>query len=74
MMKEAAKDVGLVPDGRYSLPAFRSITGLSESTMRLARRRGVDLETYTVARRKFARGSDAIDYLDRVAKLGRLAN
>lgn len=73
-MKKAAEAVGLVPEGVYSLPAFRSITGISESTMRLARRRGVDLPTTTVARRKFARGSDAIDYLDRVAKLGRLAS
>ena len=72
-MKQAAEPVGLVPEGVYSLPAFRSITGISESTMRLARRRGVDLSTYTVARRKFAKGADAIEYLDRIAKLGRLA-
>ena len=69
MSKSTTSAVGIVPEGRYTLKAFRDITGISETRMYKAKREGIALKTIDTGRRKHVTGVDAIEYID---KLGRL--
>jgi hypothetical protein len=55
------------PDTLYSLPEFRRASGLGDTTLRLARRRGDELPTIRVGRRKYVRGLDGIEFIERLA-------
>lgn len=53
-------------DQSYPLPLFQRLTGLSTWAMREARKNG--LKVKTVGRRRFVRGADWSEYLDRLEK------
>jgi hypothetical protein len=57
----------IAPERLYSLKGFQAAAGVSATRMREARQAGIHLPTIEVGRRKFVRGSDAIDYLERLA-------
>lgn len=59
----------IAPERLYSLKGFHAAAGVSPTRMREARRLGVVLPMIEVGRRKFIRGSDAIDYIERLASL-----
>ena len=59
----------LAPERLYSLKGFQAAAGVSSTRMREARKAGVTLPTLEVGRRKFVRGSDAIAYLERLARI-----
>jgi len=61
--------VGIVPEGRYPLKTVYDVTGISETRRRLACRDGVELETFSIGRRKFATGVAVIEYLDELGRL-----
>lgn len=64
----------IAPERLYSLRGFQEAAGVSATRMLEARRRGVNLITIDVGRRKFVRGTDAIAYLERLAELETLAS
>lgn len=49
----------------YPLPEFQRLTGLGESAMREARRRGLVITT--IGRRRYVRGADFCDHVGRLA-------
>ncbi len=55
----------------YSLKGFSNASGVSPTRVREARRlHDLQLPTLEVGKRKFIRGSDAIWYIEQLAKLG----
>jgi hypothetical protein len=61
------KPICIDPNCVYSLRGFQGI-GISSTRMREARKAGITLPTIQVGRRKFVRGSDAIEYLERLSQ------
>lgn len=61
----------IAPERLYSLKGFQAAAGVSSTRMREARRVGIVLPTIEVGRRKFVRGSDAIDYIVALATINR---
>lgn len=59
----------IAPERLYSIRGFQEASGVSATRMREARHKGVDIKSITVGRRKFVRGADAIDYVERLAEL-----
>ena len=60
----------LDPGRLYSLRGFQEATGVSSTRMREGRLAGVHPNWIMVGRRKFLRGVDAIDYVERLSELG----
>lgn len=63
----------IAPERLYSIRGFQAAAGVSSTRMRYARHAGIALATIDVGRRKFIRGSDAIDYIERLARFEKLA-
>ena len=61
----SAKFAPVDKDCVYALELFKAITGLKTTAIRQARRAG--LKILIVGRRRFVRGSDFLEYLDRLA-------
>lgn len=61
----------IAPERLYALKSFVIASGISSTRMREARRLGVLLTTIKVGRRIYVRGVDAIDYIERLAKLNK---
>ena len=59
----------IAPERLYPLRAFQEASGIAPTRMREARLRGVLLSVIQVGRRKFVRGSDGIEYIERLAEL-----
>ncbi len=57
------------PERIYPLRAFQEASGIAPTRMREARMQGVHLTTLDVGRRKFVRGCDGIDFIERLAQL-----
>jgi hypothetical protein len=57
----------IAPERLYTLRGFHDASGISETRIREAQRRGIGLPTLSVGRRKFVRGCDAIEYIERLA-------
>jgi hypothetical protein len=57
------------PSRLYTIRGFWAASGISPTRIREAKRRGVELTTIEVGKRKFLRGSDAIEYIERLAAL-----
>lgn len=66
----AARRVSAIcPERLYPLRAFQEASGVGSTRMREGRLAGIHLKTISVGRRKFCRGSDAIEYLLALASL-----
>lgn len=57
------------PARLYSIRGFWAASGVSPTRVREAKRSGIDLPTIEVGRRKFVRGVDAIQFIERLAAL-----
>lgn len=58
------------PLSLYPLGTFHRASGISPTRARAAKREhGIELPTIDVGRRKFVRGSDAIEFIERLAAL-----
>ena len=69
-MAATTKDRSFIdPNRLYSLRGFQESSGISATRMREARHSGVDLHRIKVGRRVFVRGSDGIEYIERLARL-----
>jgi hypothetical protein len=63
-------DPSFIDPGRlYSRRGVITESGLSATRMREARQQGIELPWLTVGKRKFARGSDLISYIESLAAL-----
>lgn len=62
------------PDCLYSLAGFRRSSGISATRMREARKAGIVPRTIEVGRRKFIRGSDAIEFIERLGRQAALVS
>jgi hypothetical protein len=51
----------------YSLARFIRDSGLSYTRIQLAKRDGIELKMVACGRRKFVRGRDGIDFIERLA-------
>ena len=60
----------LAPDRLYSLRGFQEASGISATRMREGRLAGVHPNWILVGRRKFLRGVDAIDFVERLSAVG----
>jgi hypothetical protein len=56
------------PNLLYSLKGFERASGVTATRIHHAKQAGIDLPTLAVGRRKFVRGSDAIEYIEALAK------
>ena len=66
------KSICIDPNCVYSLRGFQAF-GISATRMREARRAGVAPKFLEAGRRKFIRGSDAIEYIERLSRLNETA-
>jgi hypothetical protein len=57
----------IAPERLYTLRGFHEASGISQTRVREAWLRGVELPMLTVGKRKFVRGYDAIAYIERLA-------
>ena len=57
------------PDRVYAKSGFHEASGLSATRLREGRLQGVESHWIKVGRRKFIRGVDAIDLIERLAQL-----
>lgn len=72
MAKGKSHDPSFIDPGRlYTLRGFQVASGISSTRMRSARAQGIACPMLEVGKRKFIRGSDAIDYIIRLAAAGR---
>lgn len=60
----------ICPERLYPLRAFQEASGVGHTRMREGRLAGIHLKTINVGRRKFCRGTDAIEYLLALSTLG----
>jgi hypothetical protein len=60
----------IAPERLYTLRGFQEASGISQTRMREARRRDIELPTLSVGKRKFVRGTDAIAFIERLAANG----
>ncbi len=58
----------IAPERLYTLKGFIAASGVSATRIRESRRAGVVLPMLDVGRRKFIRGSDAIEYIERLSQ------
>jgi hypothetical protein len=69
-MASAASDpTHLDPRCLYAFKGFIRSSGINQTRMREARKKGIDLPRIRVGRRVFVRGADAIAYIERLAQL-----
>jgi hypothetical protein len=69
-MSKHTPEPSFIDAGRlYTLRGFQVASGISSTRMRSARQQGVVCPMLEVGRRKFIRGSDAINYIERLAEL-----
>ncbi len=59
----------IAPERLYALKGFIAASGVSATRRREASQRGIVLLTIEVGRRKFVRGHDAIEYIEKLAQL-----
>jgi hypothetical protein len=59
----------IAPERLYTLQGFKDASGISGTRIREARLKGVEPLYLEVGRRKFIRGQDAIEYIERLAVL-----
>ena len=64
-------DCFIDPGRLYTRKAFLAAAGLGDTTIRQARRAGVELVTLTVGRQPYIRGRDGIDFIEKLASLQR---
>lgn len=57
----------IAPERLYTLRGFYEASGISQTRMREARLRGIELPMLSVGKRKFVRGYDAIAYIEILA-------
>ena len=57
------------PDRLYSLRGFQEASGISSTRLREGRLQGVQPNWIMVGRRKYLRGVDAIDLIERLSEL-----
>ena len=57
------------PDRLYALAGFQQCAGIASTRMREARLQGVVPVTLRVGKRVFIRGTDAIEYVEKLASL-----
>ena len=69
MAASAKKPTYLDANRMYALQGFYQASGISATRVREARRKGIDLPTLNVGRRKFLRGVDAIEYIERLSQV-----
>lgn len=60
----------IAPERLYTLRGFYEASGISQTRVREARLRGIELPMLSVGKRKFVRGYDAIAYIERLAADG----
>lgn len=58
----------IAPERLYTLRGFQSASGISSTRMREARRQGNECPMLEVGKRKFIRGVDAIQFVERLAQ------
>ena len=51
----------------YTFPEFMRVAGIGYTTIRKAKAKGVDLPLQKVGRRKYLRGSDGVEFLEKLA-------
>ena len=70
MATDTSKQLSFIaPERLYTLKGFIAASGISATRMREARRAGITIPTLETGRRKFIRGSDAIEYIERLSRL-----
>ncbi len=57
----------IAPERLYSLKGFQQASGVTATRIHHAKRSGIDLPTLEVGRRKFVRGIDAIEFIEKLA-------
>lgn len=57
------------PQRLYTRRGFINASGISETRIREAKRRGIELPWLICGKRKFLRGADAIKFIERLAQL-----
>ncbi len=57
------------PGTLYSLPEFRRVSGLGDTTFRTARQQGLDLPAIRVGRRKYVEGTAGIKFIKQLGEL-----
>lgn len=67
-IKRRALEGYLVPEGLYTLRAFRERMGISATRIHHAQKGGITPPWFSVGRRKFVTGGAAIDYIQRLAE------
>jgi hypothetical protein len=69
MTKATTKEPSFIaPELLYSLRGFQSASGVNATRIREARKRGIELPSLIVGKRKFIRGVDAIAFIERLAE------
>jgi hypothetical protein len=58
------------PHRLYAIRSFWSASGISPTRIRVAKRRGIELKTVDVGKRKFVRGADGIAFIEALAAAG----
>ena len=59
----------VMPQGYYTLRSFYARTGVSDTRRREAARKGIELKTLNIGKRRMVRGTDGIAFLERLAAL-----
>lgn len=59
----------IAPERLYALKGVIACSGLSQTRIREARKAGIELPMLVIGKRKFCRGSDVIEYIERLAEL-----
>ena len=67
IIASCANPTAINPETLYSYPEFIRCSGLSYTRIRQAGRDGLEIPTIACGRRKFIRGRDAIDFIERLA-------
>jgi hypothetical protein len=68
MLSATTRNPGAIhPDMLYSRKAFIITTGLSETRLREAKKRGIEPRRIWVGKRNWIRGKDAITFIERLA-------
>lgn len=64
---KASETSYIAPERLYSLRGFQQASGVTATRIHHAKRAGIDLPTLAVGRRKFVRGSDGIEFIEKLA-------
>jgi len=57
------------PERLYTLSGYQQSSGIAKTRIREARLQGLVLKTVDVGKRKFVRGRDGIDFIEKLATL-----